>query len=86
MKISTSFLQLVQFLILCGITTTILNDFFQLNVVLATDLSPSAILKYSFLSKLSETFVNTLKVLCSSITPFLFIVRQYFIFGARNNP
>ena len=47
----------------------------------AINLPPSAILKDSFLPKLSLTFVNLLKVLCSSITPYLFIVKQYF-FGA----
>ena len=49
-------------------------------------LSPLYILKCFFLSKLSDTFVNLLKVLCSSTIPNLFIVKQFFIFGAKNYP
>ena len=60
--------------------------FFQRKVTLAINLPPSAILKYSFLSKLPLTFVNPLKVLCSSIIPNLFIVKQIFIFGAKKIP
>ena len=53
--------------------------FFQFKGTLAINLSPLNILKYSFLSKLSKTLVNFLKVLCSSITPYLFIVKQYLL-------
>ena len=60
--------------------------FFHDKGTLATNLSPSAFLKYSFQFKLSETSLNPLKVLFSSITAYLLIVKQYFIFGARNNP
>ena len=67
----------LQVLILCGITTPIPKDFFQLKGTFAFKLSPP-ILKYSFLSNLSDTFVNPSKVLCSSITPYLFIVKRYF--------
>ena len=51
---------------------------FQLKGTVTTNLSPSNISEYSFLSKLSDTFVNPWKVLCSPITPYLFIVEQYF--------
>ena len=69
-----SFVHLLHFFILCGITTPILNDFFQLKGTLAINLSQPYILKHSFLSKILDTFVNPLKVLCSSVTPYLFIV------------
>ena len=58
-----SSIHLLQSLILCGITTSVRNDFFQLKGTLAINLSPLNILKNSFLSKLSETLVNLLKVL-----------------------
>ena len=60
--------------------------FFQIKGTLAINLSPLNIIKYSLLSKLSETLVNPLKVLCSSKTPYLFIVKHYFILGARKSP
>ena len=76
-----SFVHLLQFLFSCGITTPILKDFFQLKGTLAINLWPLNTLKHSCVSKLSETLVNHLKVLCSSITPHLYIVKQYFILG-----
>ena len=81
-----SFLQSPQFFILSGITTPRLNDFLRLKGTFAISLSPLAILKFSFLSNLSLTFVNPLKVLCSSILPIHFIVKQYFVFGAKKTP
>ena len=80
-----SFLQSLQFLISCGITTPWLKLFFQLSGTLAISLPPPVILKYSFLSRLSLTLVNRLKLLCSSITPYLFIVQQYFILELKRD-
>ena len=65
----------------CGITTPIINDFLQLKGTLAINLSPINILKFCFLSKLSETLVKPLNVSCSPITPYLNIVKQYFFWG-----
>ena len=60
--------------------------FFQLKGTSAINLSPLNVFKYTFLYTLSETFLKPLKILCSSITPYLFMVKQYFILGARNSP
>ena len=56
---------------------------FSMTDTLAINLSPFYILKCSFLCKLSETSLKPLKVLCPSIAPFLFIVKQHFILSAR---
>ena len=77
--------QSLHFLNLFGIATLIPNDFSQLNGTLANNLYPSNNLKFSFLSKLLLTFVKFLKVLCSSILPWLIIIKHYFTFGAKNN-
>ena len=71
------FSQLVQFFILCEITTPWLNDFFHFNGTLANNLSPSNVSKNSFLSKLSPIIVKPLKVPCSSIVPNLVVVKQF---------
>ena len=63
-----------------------LKLFFHDKGTSATNLSPSNLLKYTFPSKSSETFVNPLRVLSSSISSYLLVVKQYFIFGAKNNP
>ena len=35
---------------------------------------------------MSETLVKPLSVLCSTVTPYLFIVQQELIFRAKNKP
>ena len=65
---------------------TITETFFQLNGTLAINFLPSNILEYFFLFEISETMVNPLNVLCSSIPPFSYIVDQYFNSGATNSP
>ena len=49
---------------------------FQLNGNLVFNLPPLAILKYSFLSKLSLALEKPLKHLCSRVTKKLCIVKQ----------
>ena len=77
---------LLQYLSLVGITIPNSKLLFQLNGNEPLTVLPSFIPKYFFESSNRFTSPKPLKVLCSSITPNSFIVKQYFIFGARNNP
>ena len=53
------------------------KKFFHNRATFSISLSPLNVLKFSFLSKLSDTLVNPWKALCLSITPNLFVVIQY---------
>ena len=69
MSHTMSFSHSLQIFNLRGVKTPRLKLYYQLKSTFAISLSPTIILKYSFLSKLSLTFVNPLEVLCSDTTP-----------------
>ena len=56
---------------------TFIKPFIHDKGTFATNLSPSNVSKYFSPSKLSLTFVKPLNVLCSSIIPYLLILKQY---------